>query len=226
MIRRRRRRLDTVPARAGRIHLQALLRRVVDAPRRPAARTLATSTTACAAWPTMRQRRRPRRRDLATSSTPGRLGAAAARAGPRATTCSASRSSIPRARTARRRHARAPRRRDGRRARGAHRRRAAFRERYDDRRPEQRDGIASGIRGTGADHLQLRTDRDWLLDLARFVSRRRDRSTPSAGRSPRQRRRRRRPRRPSPHGGGPMMGISFLSPWRLLPAARSASPWP
>lgn len=39
----------------------------------------------------------------------------------------------------------------------------------------QRATIASGIRTAGADHLQLRTDRDWLLDLASFVSGRRDR---------------------------------------------------
>jgi uncharacterized protein (DUF58 family) len=50
-----------------------------------------------------------------------------------------------------------------------------FRERYETAAREQRDVIASRIRGSGADHLQLRTDRDWLLDLARFVSRRRDR---------------------------------------------------
>lgn len=38
----------------------------------------------------------------------------------------------------------------------------------------QRATIAAGIGGAGADHLQLRTDRDWLLDLAAFVSGRRD----------------------------------------------------
>ena len=52
---------------------------------------------------------------------------------------------------------------------------ARFRERYAIAAAEQRDAIASRIRATGADHLVLRTDRDWLLDLARFVSRRRDR---------------------------------------------------
>ena len=50
-----------------------------------------------------------------------------------------------------------------------------FRERYAAAAAEQRAGIAGRIRGAGADHLQLRTDRDWLFDLARFVSRRRDR---------------------------------------------------
>ena len=50
-----------------------------------------------------------------------------------------------------------------------------FRERYAGAAADQRAAIAAQIRGSGADHLQLRTDRDWLLDLARFVSRRRDR---------------------------------------------------
>jgi uncharacterized protein (DUF58 family) len=50
-----------------------------------------------------------------------------------------------------------------------------FRERYATAAAEQRATIAAQIRGAGADHLRLRTDRDWLLDLARFVSRRRDR---------------------------------------------------
>jgi uncharacterized protein (DUF58 family) len=39
----------------------------------------------------------------------------------------------------------------------------------------QRDAIATGIRAAGADHLVLRTDRDWLVDLARFVAWRRQR---------------------------------------------------
>ncbi len=50
-----------------------------------------------------------------------------------------------------------------------------FRERYAEAARAQREAIASAIRGAGADHLVLRTDRDWLLDLARFVSGRRDR---------------------------------------------------
>jgi uncharacterized protein (DUF58 family) len=52
---------------------------------------------------------------------------------------------------------------------------AKFRERYAQAASDQRAAIASRIRATSADHLVLRTDRDWLLDLARFVSRRRDR---------------------------------------------------
>jgi uncharacterized protein (DUF58 family) len=39
----------------------------------------------------------------------------------------------------------------------------------------QRDRIARHIRAAGADHLVLRTDSDWLLDLVRFVALRRDR---------------------------------------------------
>ena len=50
-----------------------------------------------------------------------------------------------------------------------------LRERYAAAAAEQRAGIAAPIRGSGADHLLLRTDRDWLLDLVRFVGRRRDR---------------------------------------------------
>lgn len=52
---------------------------------------------------------------------------------------------------------------------------AKFRERYAKAASDQRVTIAHRIRATSADHLVLRTDRDWLLDLARFVSRRRDR---------------------------------------------------
>lgn len=51
----------------------------------------------------------------------------------------------------------------------------ALRRRYAEAAATQRAEIATSFRAAGADHLQLRTDRDWLLDLARFVSRRRDR---------------------------------------------------
>ena len=50
-----------------------------------------------------------------------------------------------------------------------------FRRRYAEAASTQRRAIAARIRATGADHLVLRTDRDWLLELARFVSGRRDR---------------------------------------------------
>lgn len=52
---------------------------------------------------------------------------------------------------------------------------AKFRARYAAAAAAQRATIAATIRNAGADHLQLRTDRDWLLDLAAFVSGRRDR---------------------------------------------------
>jgi uncharacterized protein (DUF58 family) len=59
-----------------------------------------------------------------------------------------------------------------------------LRQRYAAAAASQRASIASAIRASGADHLVLRTDRDWLLDLARFVVLRRKRfeSTPSRAR--------------------------------------------
>lgn len=53
---------------------------------------------------------------------------------------------------------------------------AKLRSRYADAAREQRATIARSIRGAGADHLILRTDRDWLLDLVRFVTLRRQRT--------------------------------------------------
>ena len=35
---------------------------------------------------------------------------------------------------------------------------------------QQRAEIAAALRRAGADHLQLRTDRDWLIDVVRFVA--------------------------------------------------------
>jgi len=54
-----------------------------------------------------------------------------------------------------------------------HTSRRRLRERYAAAAAEQRAGIAAGIRSAGAGHLQLRTDRDWLLDVVRFVAARR-----------------------------------------------------
>lgn len=48
-----------------------------------------------------------------------------------------------------------------------------LRERYATAAAAQRKAIARGLRGAGADHLQLRTDRDWLVDIVRFVTQRR-----------------------------------------------------
>jgi len=49
----------------------------------------------------------------------------------------------------------------------------------------QREQIRTTIRGAGADHLLLRTDGDWLMDLARHVSKRRHRSEVMARRGTR-----------------------------------------
>ena len=48
--------------------------------------------------------------------------------------------------------------------------RASLRERYAEAATAQRLGIARAITASGAHHLQLRTDTDWLLDIARHVS--------------------------------------------------------
>ena len=48
-----------------------------------------------------------------------------------------------------------------------------LRRRYQEAAASQRSAIAMAIRTSGAAHLQLRTDRDWLLDVVSFVERRR-----------------------------------------------------
>ncbi len=50
-----------------------------------------------------------------------------------------------------------------------------LRARYEAAATEQRAAIAEGIRTAGVDHLVLRTDRDWLLDVVRFIADRRSR---------------------------------------------------
>jgi uncharacterized protein (DUF58 family) len=57
------------------------------------------------------------------------------------------------------------------------------RERYAAAAAAQRGAIAEAIRAAGSDHLQLRTDRDWLLDIVRFVAQRRDRTRDIAPRT-------------------------------------------
>jgi uncharacterized protein (DUF58 family) len=52
-----------------------------------------------------------------------------------------------------------------------------IRARFADAAQRQRARIAQEIRTAGAEHVVLRTDRDWLLDLARFVSTRKRRRT-------------------------------------------------
>lgn len=53
---------------------------------------------------------------------------------------------------------------------------AKVRQRYAQRATAQRADIARRIRSAGADHLVLRTDQDWIVDLIRFVSFRRERT--------------------------------------------------
>jgi uncharacterized protein (DUF58 family) len=52
---------------------------------------------------------------------------------------------------------------------------ADLRQRYAEAAGAQRAEITRQIRAAGADHLALRTDRDWLLDIVRFVTERRQR---------------------------------------------------
>jgi uncharacterized protein (DUF58 family) len=52
---------------------------------------------------------------------------------------------------------------------------AALRQRYAAAARQQRLDIARTLRQVGADHLVLRTDRDWLVDLVHFVALRRHR---------------------------------------------------
>ncbi len=58
---------------------------------------------------------------------------------------------------------------------------AGLRERYAAAAGRQRDDIALALRRAGVDHLVLRTDRDWLLDIVRFVGRRKQRRRVAAG---------------------------------------------
>jgi uncharacterized protein (DUF58 family) len=50
---------------------------------------------------------------------------------------------------------------------------AGLRARYAEAASNQRAAIARSVRAAGADHVVLRTDRDWLLDLVAFVQHRR-----------------------------------------------------
>jgi uncharacterized protein (DUF58 family) len=52
---------------------------------------------------------------------------------------------------------------------------AQLRARFAAAAANQRSAIASAIRRSGVEHLQLRTDRDWLQDIVRFVVARRRR---------------------------------------------------
>ena len=50
---------------------------------------------------------------------------------------------------------------------------AEFRARFAEGAAAQREQVAAALRRTGAGHLRLRTDRDWLMDVVRFVAERR-----------------------------------------------------
>ena len=56
-----------------------------------------------------------------------------------------------------------------------------LRERFASAAAAQREEIAAAVRGAGAGHLVLRTDRDWVLDVVRFVMRRRRANALSSG---------------------------------------------
>jgi uncharacterized protein (DUF58 family) len=50
---------------------------------------------------------------------------------------------------------------------------ASLRRQYAAAAQDQRAAIATSLRHAGAAHLQLRTDRDWLTDVVKFVIARR-----------------------------------------------------
>jgi uncharacterized protein (DUF58 family) len=58
---------------------------------------------------------------------------------------------------------------------------ARLRDRYAAAASAQRATIAAAIRGAGADHMTMRTDGDWLMELARHVGDRRRRAEAVAG---------------------------------------------
>ena len=203
-----------VPARGGKDHLMAVLHRArlggpshPERPHRPGRRPRRLGGV-------------DRRRGLAVvvsdflgAAAAGQPAAGAARRPPRDAGHRDRRP--PRARAARRRRARAGRPRD-RRRREVQTSNAKVRERYAAAAAAQRAAIAEAIRGAGADHLLLRTDRDWLLDIVRFVAQRR--ATALATMRPTGR----------PHDAGPttsidgtpMLALTFLAAQLLLAARR------
>ena len=52
---------------------------------------------------------------------------------------------------------------------------AKLRQRYAEAAAAQRQATAQALRGAGAEHMVLRTDRDWLLDIVQYVGNRRRR---------------------------------------------------
>jgi uncharacterized protein (DUF58 family) len=45
-----------------------------------------------------------------------------------------------------------------------------FRARYEQAAARHRDDVAAALRGAGASHLRLRTDTDWLIEIARYAA--------------------------------------------------------
>ena len=56
------------------------------------------------------------------------------------------------------------------------------RERFAQAAGEQRAEITAALRRAGAGHLTLRTDREWLLDMVRYVANRRHTASGGASR--------------------------------------------
>jgi uncharacterized protein (DUF58 family) len=50
---------------------------------------------------------------------------------------------------------------------------SALRKRYEDAARQRHDAIGHRVRAAGGEHLALYTDRDWLLDIVKFVASRR-----------------------------------------------------
>jgi uncharacterized protein (DUF58 family) len=60
--------------------------------------------------------------------------------------------------------------------------RRGVRQRFAEAAREQRNDIAARLAAAGADHLVVRTDRDWVVDLVRFVGSRKARRLAASGR--------------------------------------------
>jgi uncharacterized protein (DUF58 family) len=58
------------------------------------------------------------------------------------------------------------------------------RDRYAEAAAEQREGIRAALRRAGVGHLQLRTDRDWLRDVVRYVVAHRRMARAGGGQAP------------------------------------------
>ena len=176
---------QTIPARSGRAHLHGLLRAIATAPRgaydKPVPGRAPTDLSAALEG----LRRPPRRRGMAVLISdfltggnpvdPG-LGKAAAGAGGPPSTARGRSARPSGAEPAERRGAQPRRPRDRAVARGEHPIPSGARTLRRGRRRPARRRSPTTLRRVGAEHLQLRTDRDWLLDVVRHVRRSRIRA--------------------------------------------------